>query len=295
MKSSKKSNVDKLTVSALNDEEEGEEDSELERQMLELEEEETNNEDSLGSKNLMKRQLTVVRMQFDQKLAKQRTQMKQDVDLVAEIRQKVQAAVKKWKKQKKEIVEVLRADVKFQVGVHVNETIEQMNKLKDVIALDMKKWASQRSDLQIEIRQMNNRLDRFKGLTKVRGEDPVFISNEKFNPVFKPFQSSNKDSLELPTRVDSSFFNETAEQMTAFSPDFTNPLISERTHPSHNDALEISDIFKSTSQSKRKVIKFKIPDEKSQTIKNSYQNQFQAFSSRILPEENQGFGFPKRE
>ena len=50
---------------------------------------------------------------------------------------------------------------------------------------------------------------------------------------------------------------------TAFSPDFTNPLISERTQPSHTDEFEISDIFKSTSKSKRKVIKFKIPDEKS--------------------------------
>ena len=50
--------------------------------------------------------------------------MQKDVDLVSEIRSKVQAAVEKWQKQKEEIVDVLREEVKFQVGYHVNDAID---------------------------------------------------------------------------------------------------------------------------------------------------------------------------
>ena len=109
-------------------------------------------------------QITKVRTKFDKKLAKQTSIIQQDVDLVLEIRTKVAAAVKKWQKQKDEIVEMLRTEVKYQVGLNVNQAIETMNSLKNYISADMKKWASQRSDLQIEIARTTAKLDRFKEL-----------------------------------------------------------------------------------------------------------------------------------
>lgn len=80
-------------------------------------------------------------------IERQKTSFQQEKDIMTDIRQKVEAAMKKWHKQKKEIVEILREEVKFQVQLSVNSTIDHMNRLKDAIAMDMKKWKSQRADL----------------------------------------------------------------------------------------------------------------------------------------------------
>ena len=80
-------------------------------------------------------------------IERQKTSFQQEKDIMTDIRQKVEAAMKKWHKQKKEIVEILREEVKFQVQLSVNSTIDYMNRLKDAIAMDMKKWKSQRADL----------------------------------------------------------------------------------------------------------------------------------------------------
>ena len=54
---------------------------------------------------------------------------------------------------------MLREEVKFQVAASVNSTIDHMNRLKDAIAMDMKKWKSQRADLQLEIAALTSRLE----------------------------------------------------------------------------------------------------------------------------------------
>ena len=114
-----------------------------------------NSEKNVKKTEALVRQFTTHQSNFDKKIQKQATKMQKDVDLVSEIRSKVQAAVEKWQKQKEEIVDVLREEVKFQVGYHVNDAIDQMNRLKDYISKDMKKWANQRSDLQVEIAKIS--------------------------------------------------------------------------------------------------------------------------------------------
>ena len=107
--------------------------------------------------------------------------------------------MKKWKKQKKEIVEVLREEVKFQVSVSVNATIDQMNKLKDAIALDMKKWRSQRADLQIELTHISEKIDQSREFRKLKlgGGEPVSVRDGRFLS-YKPFVQlthQSKDSM----------------------------------------------------------------------------------------------------
>ena len=127
----------------------------------ELEGIQQNSDKNVKKTEALVRQITTRQTNFDKKLQKQVTQMQKDVDLVSEIRAKVQAAVEKWQKQKGEIVEVLREEVKFQVGLHVNDAIDQMNRLKDYISKDMKKWANQRSDLQVEIAKISEKISAF--------------------------------------------------------------------------------------------------------------------------------------
>ena len=55
-------------------------------------------------------------------------------------------------------MDVLREEVKFQVGLHVNDAIDKMNRLKDYISGDMKKWANQRSDLQVDIARITEKI-----------------------------------------------------------------------------------------------------------------------------------------
>ena len=65
-------------------------------------------------------------------------------------------------------MDVLRTEVKFQVGLNVNDAIDKMNKLKDAISMDMKKWGSQRADLQIEIARITEKIEAFQENRPVR-------------------------------------------------------------------------------------------------------------------------------
>ena len=125
--------------------------------------------------------------------------MQEEKDIMNDIRQKVEAAMKQWHKQKSEIVEVLREEVKFQVQVSVNNTIDNMNRLKDAISMDMKKWKSQRADLQLEIAAIQSKLEGgdvenilkaprtrtsgYQDLAHIQVQSQAPTCNESINPI----------------------------------------------------------------------------------------------------------------
>ena len=55
--------------------------------------------------------------------------------------------IKKLKNSKKELLAGIRADVSYQVGKRVNSVIKEINRLREMIRNDMKKWSAQRADM----------------------------------------------------------------------------------------------------------------------------------------------------
>ena len=67
----------------------------------------------------------------------------------------------KLKSKSVSVMAGLRADVNYQIAVRVNKVVENVSKvskellkLKEIIALDMKKWSKQRSDMQCDINRL---------------------------------------------------------------------------------------------------------------------------------------------
>ena len=52
----------------------------------------------------------------------------------------------------------LRADINYQIAVKVNKVSQELKQLREVIALDVKKWASQRSDMQCDINKLSSQI-----------------------------------------------------------------------------------------------------------------------------------------
>ena len=75
-------------------------------------------------------------------------------DMVVEIHNHVSAVMLKFTKCKKDMLAALRADINYQIAVKINKTSGDLADLQQVISTDMKRWASQRSDLQMDINKL---------------------------------------------------------------------------------------------------------------------------------------------
>ena len=70
-----------------------------------------------------------------------------DADFLLEMKNHIAMVIKKLKNSKKELLAGIRADISYQVGKRVNAVIKEMNRLREIIRNDMKKWSAQRADM----------------------------------------------------------------------------------------------------------------------------------------------------
>ena len=75
-------------------------------------------------------------------------------DFIVEIKNHVQIVMDKFRIKKKALAAALRAEINYQVAVKTNKVSKDLAFLKECIAIDMKKWAGQRSDLQCDINRL---------------------------------------------------------------------------------------------------------------------------------------------
>ena len=68
--------------------------------------------------------------------------MVQDVDFIIEIKDYIEAVMKKFNNKKMNLLAGVRAEINYQVGLKVNIVIQELNRLKEVVRIDMKKWST---------------------------------------------------------------------------------------------------------------------------------------------------------
>ena len=54
----------------------------------------------------------------------------------------VEAVMKKFNNKKMNLLAGVRAEINYQVGLKVNIVIQELNRLKEVVRIDMKKWST---------------------------------------------------------------------------------------------------------------------------------------------------------
>ena len=74
--------------------------------------------------------------------------------------------MKKFNKKKMELLAGVRAEINYQVGLKVNIVLQELNRLKEVVRIDMKKWSTQRADMQLDISHLEAFITEHLGYTK---------------------------------------------------------------------------------------------------------------------------------
>ena len=57
----------------------------------------------------------------------------------------------------------IRAEISYMVGKKVNVVIQDLNQFKSSLAIDMVKWAKQRSDMQLDIQHIESQISNYHG------------------------------------------------------------------------------------------------------------------------------------
>lgn len=113
-----------------------------------------------------------------------------DVKLIRKIKQTIILISMKFREEREELEERLQAGIKETIVTKVDGVLRNMNKLKEAIKIDMKKWKTQRADLQIEINKIDNKVD-------YKRDEGLFILNEEANQFDHAFglnMDENQDS-----------------------------------------------------------------------------------------------------
>ena len=95
-------------------------------------------------------------------------------DFVVEIKNHVQMVMDKFKHKKQSLAAALRAEVNYQVAVKTNKVSNDLEQLRQEIAIDMKKWYAQRSDLQCDINRLQIQIEEMQN-TEIVQPDPLDI------------------------------------------------------------------------------------------------------------------------
>ena len=64
------------------------------------------------------------------------------MDFIIEIKDYIEAVMKKFNNKKMNLLAGVRAEINYQVGLKVNIVIQELNRLKEVVRIDMKKWST---------------------------------------------------------------------------------------------------------------------------------------------------------